>query len=86
MFAAFNLGANPVFRKTSDHVSGRRYHVHFVVNSDIHFVRRAVCTDMKRKAESHGLAVSAGMPYAVSQAGAVVAGRAGKKQPWRKPS
>jgi aminocarboxymuconate-semialdehyde decarboxylase len=34
---------------------------------------------MKRKAESHGLAVSAGMPYAASQAGAVVADRAGKK-------
>jgi hypothetical protein len=41
---------------------------------------------MKRKAESHGLAVSAGMPYAASQAGAVVADRAGKKQPWEEMS
>ena len=86
MFAAFNLRANPFFAK----------HPITSVAGDIMCISPSTQTSilcvalfaryMKRKAESHGLAVSAGMPYAVSQAGAEVAGRAGKKQPWRKPS
>jgi hypothetical protein len=88
LFAAFNLGGNPFFAK----------HPITSLAGDIMRIRRSaqrsiLCVAlfasaryMKRKAESHGLVVSAGMPYAALQSGLVVADPAGKKQPWEEMS